>query len=137
MKCELIRDDLECNDPTPDEEQTEIREVFRNRKNCKLRFWKQGALIDDSRCFRLVQMGVAIPADDECREAAGMTPEQIRKAKHGYSRLIAGIRPEDYTLFDRGVIKGYNPDGSYILGPNGHELEVIEEEDDDDIIATD
>jgi hypothetical protein len=131
MKCELIRDDLECTAKEPDESQTVIKEILRSGKIVKRRFWNSGAMIDDSRCFRLVQMGVAIPADDECREAAGMTPEQIRAAKHAYGRLLAGIRPEDYGLYDRGVITGYNPDGSYKLGPNGHELEVIEEEEDD------
>lgn len=131
MKCKTIRADLEINSATPDVAQSEIRVVKRSGKLKKIRFWKLGAIIDDPQCFRLVQLGVAVPADDECTEAANMTPEQMKAAEHGANRAAAGIHPDDYKLFDRGVILGYNGDGSYKLGPNGHELEEVEEVDDD------
>lgn len=131
MKCELVRDDLECVSPTPDEEQTVIEEIMRNGKKVKRRFWKRGSIIDDPKAFRLVQMGVAVPADEECKNAAGMSAVEIELAKRAAERLQKGIIPKDYDLFDRGVILGYNPDGSYKPGPNWHEMEEEEADTDD------
>lgn len=133
MKSEFVRDDQECTARDPDESQTVVKQIKRNGKLVKRRFWKQGGIVDHPKAYRLVQMGVAVPADEECKEAANMSPEQMKEAQHGAERLIRGIRPEDYKLFDRGVILGYNPDGSYIPGPNGHELEELEEEDEDEL----
>lgn len=133
MKAKFIRDDQQCTSPTPDESQTIVREIVQNGKPVKRRFWLKGGIVDHPRAFRLVQLGVAVPADDECTKAAKMTDQQLKDAAHAAERLSKGIIPEDYKLFDRGVILGYNPDGSYIPGPNGHELEELEEDDEDDV----
>lgn len=137
MKSKFVRDDQECTAREPDEEQTIIKQLKRNGKMVKRRFWKLNGIVDHPKAYRLVQMGVAVPADAECEEAANMTAEEMNAAQHGAERLARGIRPEDYKLFDRGVILGYNPDGSYIPGPNGHELEELEEEDEDGISEED
>ena len=123
MKATLIRDDLECIGKDPDIDQTEVREVKKNGRMVKRRFWKVGAIVTDPRTFRLVQMGVAVPADDECRDRADMTQEAMDAAKIAYERVAAGIHPDDYELFDRGVMVGYQDDGSYKPGPNYHEIE--------------
>lgn len=49
-----------------------------------------GFEINDPNCFRLVQMGIAEPSDDECRDRAGMTPEKMELASEAYDRLIKG-----------------------------------------------
>lgn len=57
-----------------------------------------GTVIDHPNCWRLVQMGVAVPEDDACREKCGMTPEQIAAATVAYDRQearIAGLLPEE------------------------------------------
>jgi len=77
-----------------------------------------GTVIDNKDAFWLVKMGVANPEDDECRKAAGMTDEQIAEAQRVYPRTEAGIRPEDFELWDRGVIVGYEENGDYKPGPN-------------------
>jgi hypothetical protein len=66
----------------------------------------------------LVQMGCAEPADEECDKAAGMTPERIAIAAHAYERVHRGIHPDDYEAYEAGLMTGYNPDGSFIPGPN-------------------
>lgn len=66
-----------------------------------------GHVIDDPQAFRLVQMGVALPADDECRERCKMTPEQMAAAKAAYEATDRGIHPEDREAFAKGWMTGY------------------------------
>lgn len=61
---------------------------------------------------------MAVPADDECAKAAGMTPEEMKVAQHHQDRVRLGIHPEDFEAFDSGIMAGYNPDGSFKPGPN-------------------
>jgi len=63
-----------------------------------LRVVLAGTLIDEAECptadcVKLVRMGLADPADDECRAAVKMTPEQIAKAQLAQRRLTA-MAPE-------------------------------------------
>jgi hypothetical protein len=82
----------------------------------------------DTHIVLLVQMGCAEPADEECAKASGMTPERMEAAQHAYERISIGIHPDDYELFDAGLIAGYRPDGSYIPGPNAEPEEDQEPE---------
>lgn len=77
-----------------------------------------GTVIEDAECWRIVQMGQAEAADDECAAAVGMTPEALATAQRAAKRLAAGIIPQDFEKFDAGQIAGYNADGSYKPGPN-------------------
>ena len=88
----------------------------------------QGTEIDHPDAYMLVRMGVAVPADAECEQAHGCTPERLADAQRVYPRTEAGIQPEDFHLWDAGVIVGYNPDGSYKPGANW----VNPEPDDDE-----
>ena len=89
-----------------------------------------GTTIEHLHAFRLVQQGVAIPADEECRLAANRNAKQMEEAQYAYERLSRGIHPDDYDKYDRGEILGVNPDGSYIPGPHAHTLD--DDDDDDD-----
>jgi len=82
--------------------------------------------------YRLVQHGCAIPADDECREACGMTEEDMAKAQKSYKRTAAGIDPDDYQAFDDGLMIGYDPKGNSIPGPNAEQAEDLEDDETDD-----
>ena len=94
-----------------------------------------GTVIDNPHppfpAFWLVRMGVAVPADEECEQAHGMTPEQMVEAQRVYPRTEAGIQPEDFHLWDAGVIAGYMPDGTYKPGPNWVDPSAEEEQESD------
>lgn len=79
--------------------------------------------------WKLVRLGAAVPADEECEKAANMSPEQMSAAQHAQIRATKGIVPEDFAAFDRGEMSGYNPDGSWIPGPNADKFPNQEEEE--------
>ncbi len=91
-----------------------------------------GHIIDLPKAFRLVQMGVAEPADDECRIRANRTEEQMAEAQRRYPAIAEGICPEDREDFFAGKMDGYNDDGSSIPGPNAGQDEDEEENEDED-----
>lgn len=70
-----------------------------------------GTLIDHPKAFWLCLQGQAIPADKECEQRCGMTPEHIEAASKAYDLLSAGISPDDYDAYERGLMVGYKPDG--------------------------
>lgn len=76
-----------------------------------------GTLIEHPDAWKLVQMGVADPADEECRQAAGLTPDQIKDRHYAYLRMERA-RPEDWEAYDAGLMVGYNPEGDWRPGPN-------------------
>lgn len=97
----------------------------------------KGEILDNPMTFRLVQMGVAEPVDEECAKRAGRTPEQIKAASAAYEKADRGITQKDSAAYDRGELTGYNPDGTRIRGPNYQdedsdldELDEDEEESD-------
>lgn len=77
-----------------------------------------GKVIDRPDAYRLVELGVADPEDEECRKRAGMSSEQIRAAKYAAKRTALGVGPEDFEAYDSGEMRGYKKDGSFIPGPN-------------------
>jgi hypothetical protein len=101
MKCTLLR---EMQSPNPafswddfeaarnaGQEYSEHREFTR----------PAGYVIDDPDAWRLVRIGVAIPHDDACRTAAGMTESQMQEAQARYSKLANGIavfKPESEPI---------------------------------------
>jgi hypothetical protein len=47
----------------------------------------RGTVIEHPDAWQLVRAGVAIPADDECRERAGLNPEQIARCCRAYRKM--------------------------------------------------
>lgn len=90
-------------------------------------FAPAGTVYDCPEAFWFVRMGKAKAIDQECAIAAGQTPEQHAAAVHAAARLSAGIAQEDFELFDKGYIAGYNADGSFRPGPNWSEYKPAEE----------
>ncbi len=82
-----------------------------------------GTVIDHRDAYRLVWLGVAVPADDECKAMANMTEHEMKAAQWAHKRVAAGIHPDDYDKFDAGIIDGYYPDGTDRPGPNATETE--------------
>ena len=136
MQAKIIRDDIEVSPSAvlSDEEQSQTitRESWRNGQMEPVRFWSLGAILSRPDSYLLVQMGIAEPADDECRQWAGMTSAQMAQAQHAARRVTAGISPEDFPLYDAGIITGYNPDGSYVPGPNWDQMPQDDEDEDDE-----
>lgn len=84
-----------------------------------------GTIIDHPDAFRLVEHGVAEPADEECRLRVTRSSAQLVAAKAAYPAIEAGIAAEDMPAYRDGKMVGYNPDGTWIPGPN------YQEEDED------
>lgn len=134
MKAKLIRD------------MPKLVRKTRNGKTVLLRVpagHKLGEVIEEPNVYLLVRQGVAEPADEECRKAANMTPAAFAAAKKAYEKTSKGIHPEDYDAFERGLMRGYKPDGkkddSWIPGPSwapgceAHYYDsMIDDEDDDE-----
>ena len=85
-----------------------------------------GTIIDHPEAWKLVKMGVAIPADDECEKRAGMNAAQLAAAQVAQEKTRAGIAPEDYEAFEQGLMVGYEPDGSWKPGLNYEEYAQAE-----------
>jgi hypothetical protein len=113
MKAKLIRRAMRDNGPGKPETRLEI-----------------GHIHERHDAYLLVHAGMAVPEDDECRKACGMTDAQIAEVVKAQNAVSKGIAPEDYDKFHRGEILGYNEDGSYIPGPNA--VPEIEEGYEDD-----
>lgn len=115
MKAKLIRD-LKAAPSAEQDTRMEERDG--------VRWWPEGTVLEDARAFRLVQQGVAEPADEECEEAAAMTPAMMAAAQAAQDRIH--IHPDDFEAFEAGKMIGYDEDGEWIPGPN------FEEGDDED-----
>jgi hypothetical protein len=83
-----------------------------------------GTVIDHPDAFKLVRMGVGLPADEECEVAAGRTKAQLAQAQAAQDKVRLGIHPEDYDAYDQGLMLGYSPDGNWIPGPNYEEVAI-------------
>lgn len=86
-----------------------------------------GYIRDAPDAYKLVQAGSAIPADEECRVACGMTKAEMDLRQRHYAACDAGIAEEDREAFFSGLMTGYNADLSWKRGPNW-----VDEEDEDD-----
>jgi hypothetical protein len=77
-----------------------------------------GTIIDHPDAYRLVQLGVAEPADEECEQKHGMTHENMLAKQKTFPRIARGILPEDYEAFENGEMIGYDNQGRWVPGPN-------------------
>jgi hypothetical protein len=83
-----------------------------------------GTVIDHPEAHKLVRMGMAEPADDECRQAARMTAAELQAAQAAQEKVRRGIFPgddknlSDYPAYDAGLMVGYHTDGTWLPGAN-------------------
>ena len=87
------------------------------------RMWPAGTIIDHPRAHRLVEMGMAEPADEDCTLRACMTKDEMKAAQIKQTMLGKGIHPDDYQRYLDGEILGYYEDGEDIPGPNWVDLD--------------
>lgn len=83
-----------------------------------------GATYEHPLAWLWVRQGCAVPADEECRKEAGLTDEQMGAAQKSFDRTVAGIHPEDFELYERGVIVGYDRKGGYLPGPHWEQYQA-------------
>jgi hypothetical protein len=78
-------------------------------------------------------LGVAVPADEECEQAADMSPERMQAAQYAQLRAQRGIHPDDFKAYDRGEMVGYTPEGEWIPGPNAQEIDLDRQMEDSEL----
>ena len=81
-------------------------------------YWPVGTIESHPKAFMLVRMGVAEPADDECRLRSAMSTGEMKTAQRQHDMVSKGIDPNDYQRYLDGEILGYDTDGNDIPGPN-------------------
>lgn len=78
-----------------------------------------GTVFEGDDALRMCGTGQAMPIDDECAQACGLSAAQLASLQVGYKMDTLGInRKEDRELYRAGVILGYDKDLKYIHGPN-------------------
>lgn len=78
-----------------------------------------GTVFEGDDAIRMCKTGQAMPVDDECAKACGLSAAQLASLQVGYKMDTLGInRKEDRELYRAGVILGYDNKLNYIHGPN-------------------
>ncbi len=114
MKAEYIKPNVLVNprSPKPPADKVETRANGTT-------VWKVGAIVSHPHAYRLVQMGVAVPADDECIRRANMTPHQMAEAQFAQEALSKFIEVKHKELYRHGLIAGYDYNRNlFVLGEN-------------------
>lgn len=134
MKAKFIRGDMEVSPKETFRPKLMVeRSVLRNKRQQVVRYWKLGAEWEHPQAHILVEQGCAIPADDECAKACGMTSEDMQRAQEAYERANRGIHPDDFEKYAAGEIAGYDGDGNYIPGPNAKTFSDDDGEESEDL----
>lgn len=89
-----------------------------------------GCIDSSPDAYKCVRAGFAIPVDDECRDAAGMTIEQWKEARFMHDRAQLRVHPEDYDAYAKGYMIGYDK-GKWIPGPNHAEWLATQQADEE------
>lgn len=95
-----------------------------------------GTVVEGDEAVLRVKTGVAVPADDECKAACGLTDNQISALQLQNEMATLGINDKaDQELYKAKVILGYDADLNYIHGPNwdAYQKAKAEQEKVDDI----
>lgn len=99
MQCKLIRDTTRKNPNYSARDHERCRKTGKRYGiACSLPV-PSGEVIDHPQAYRLVQMGMAVPHDDECANAANMTTGQMQAAQEAQDRLSHGRATGD-TFYD-------------------------------------
>lgn len=91
------------------------------RTNAKgnIEWWyPKGTIFDGEQAVFLCKTGQAKPIDQECADACGMTPTQLRAAQIEYEMdSIPLTDKKERQLYAAGIINGIK-DGKYVKGKN-------------------
>tara|TARA_R110000823_G_scaffold34844_2_gene96763 strand:- start:523 stop:951 length:429 start_codon:yes stop_codon:yes gene_type:complete len=93
----------------------------RNGEPVAIPYFPAGTIFTGPQALFICRTGQAEPADDECANSLGMSPEKQKALQTEYMMDSMGIREDDRELFRAGVITGYDKAGKtieYKRGPN-------------------
>lgn len=77
-----------------------------------------GTVVEGDEAILRCRCGIAMPLDDECKAATGLTDSQLRALQLQNQMAMLGINDKaDQELFKAGVIAGYDDKLEYIPGP--------------------
>ena len=128
MKAKIAQSNVKCMNPDFSKEEYRKKNTVEKRLYIKhtppVIPLAEGEIWEHPEAFKLVELGIATPADDECRDACNMSDEQISTAIRAYSKLSRGAGTG---------MKKFDADPEEDLVDEFHEL--LEEED--DIVSTD
>ncbi len=128
MKCRLLLDQHADVDTISEEDRPKLKLWFVKKdtpsgvKLVPVPYFPAGTEFEHD-VLGFIARGQAEPSDQEAINGCNLTPDELKKRQHAYRRISAGISPDDYTLFDNGIILGYNLDGTYKPGPNWAEYQ--------------
>ena len=127
MKCRFIVDIDADPSMVPEDQKAKIRwRPARSRKGKERLdpYFAAGTEYEHPMAAHFVEIGCAVPADQECTTACGnISQAELDRRAQDYRADAAGIHdPKDRDLFFAGVITGYEDLGNgkhaYIPGPN-------------------
>jgi hypothetical protein len=98
MKCILIRAMRQRNPEYSDGDRIQAQVARRPYDVPKYVDAPAGTEIENPDAWRLVRMGVAVPADEECAQVANVTPEQTAVLAAKYEKLASGRATGDPNL---------------------------------------
>lgn len=101
----------------------------RDGSAAQIAVYRKGTVFSGPMALQLCRTGQASPADAECAEAVGMTPQELEVLRIDYEMNAKGINDKgDRELYRAGVILGYNPDLSYQPGPNWNKYHAAKQQ---------
>jgi hypothetical protein len=112
-------------------------------KTVPVPYFPAGSVFEGDQAIALCRTGQAVPADDECAEALGLSEEKIAALQVDYKMTSLGINDKgDRELYRAGVIAGYKKVGDkveVIHGPNwkAYQAAIAEAEELDDELDDD
>lgn len=135
MKCQFVCDVSVDVSTMDDEHKAKIhfRQVRDRAGKTKMEpYFPAGTEYEHPAAVHFVERGVAIPSDDECREAcAHISSSELKRLQEEYAADAAGISDkDDRELFKAGVIEGYeqvNGKTAYKPGPNWKRYRTAQE----------
>lgn len=92
MKCKLTRPMEQPNPEYSKAARIAAKQANKPYRVKKFIWAEKGTEIENPEAWRLVRMGVAVPVDQECREAAGnLTEEEIARRSMQYEQKDRGL----------------------------------------------
>lgn len=95
MKAKIAHSNISRLNPDFDKEKyrglDKLQRRFYLRKTPRTVLHPLGDIVDHPEAYKLVELGIATPEDDDCREAAGLSDEQIQVRLAAYKKLSRGM----------------------------------------------
>ena len=126
MKAKIAQSNVKCMNPDFSKEEYRKKNTVEKRLYIKrtppVIPLAEGEIWEHPEAYKLVELGMATPADDECKDAANMSDEKIQEALSAYRKLSrgmsTGVKKYDVEAEDVELDDEFNElleDGEYIV----------------------